>query len=233
MIGIYKITNKINGNAYIGQSVNIQLRFDSHRQRYLQKDGKEYNKVLYCAMRKYGLANFSFEVLEECAPSELAEREIYWIAYYDTYKNGYNATPGGDLRYNVEGENHPNHKITEADVIYIRQLWASKTISTREMYYEYQDRIGKSGFKKIYTWQTWKKILPELNTEENRKWHRENTISYSNCGARNPNARLTDEQYTDIKNRMKNGESLQSIFTDYKDYYHNYTSFYASAHSWK
>lgn len=98
----------------------------------------------------------------------------------------------------MEGEKHPNHKITEADVIYIRQLWASKTISTREMYYEYQDRIGKSGFKK-YILGKLGKILPELNTEENRKWHRENTISYSNCGARNPNARLTDEQYTDIK----------------------------------
>ena len=71
MIGIYKITNKINGNAYIGQSVNIQLRFDSHRQRYLQENGKEYDKVLYRAMRKYGLENFSFEIVEECGENFL------------------------------------------------------------------------------------------------------------------------------------------------------------------
>ena len=233
MVGIYKITNNINGNSYIGQSVDILLRFDSHKQRYLQENGKEYDKVLYKAFRKYGIKNFSFEVLEECEPSMLNEREIYWIQYYDTYNHGYNATPGGDLRPNMVGENHPNHKITEADVIYIRKLWASKTISTREMYYEYQNRIGKSGFKKIYTWQTWKNILPELNTEENRTWHRNNGASYSNKGEKNPNALLKDEQYSDIKNRIAHGEDLHSIFEDYKQYYSNYNSFSASVKAWK
>lgn len=193
MIGIYKITNKINGNSYIGLSVDIERRWKTHYQRYQDPNNKEYDKVLYKAFRKYGINNFSFEIIEECEAKQLQEKEKYWITFYDTYNHGYNATPGGDKVFDMSGEKHPNHKITEADVIYIRELWASKTISTREMYYEYKNRIGKSGFKKIYTWQTWKDILPELNTEENRKWHRENGISYANNGEKNPNAVLANE----------------------------------------
>lgn len=192
MIGIYKITNKINNNCYIGLSVDIYRRWNSHKQRYKDESNKEYDKILYKAFRKYGIDNFSFEVIEECSYEELKEKEKYWIAFYDSYNNGYNATPGGDL-VNTGGEKHPNHKLTEADVIYIRELWASKTVSTREMYYEFSDRIAKTGFKKIYTWQTWKNILPELNTEENRKWHANNGKSFSNKNSLNPNSVLTEE----------------------------------------
>lgn len=228
MIGIYKITNKINNNIYIGLSVDIERRWKSHQHRYTDTTNKEYDKVLYKAFRKYGIENFSFEIVEECTVEELREKEKYWITFYDSYKNGYNSTPGGEDIIPMPGEKHPNHKITEAEVIYIRQLWASKTLSTREMYYEFQHRIGKSGFKKIYTWQTWKDILPELNTEENRSWHRNNGKSYANIGEENPNAVLTDAQYLDIKNRYLNGESLKSIFNDYSNKYKNYQSFYAS-----
>ena len=230
MVGIYKITNKINDNCYIGLSVDIERRWKAHKQRYRDSGNKEYDKVLYKAFRKYGIENFDFSILEECDFSVLREREKYWIKFYDSYNHGYNSTEGGEDLIPMSGEKHPNHKITESDVIYIRQLWASKTLSTREMYYEYEHRIGKSGFKKIYTWQTWKKILPELNTEENRKWHRENSTSYSNFGEKNANALLSDEEYNIIKNRYNNGESLKEIFTDYSNIYKNYRSFYASFH---
>lgn len=219
MIGIYKITNNINGNAYIGLSINIEKRWEQHKKNCLYKD--EYEKSLYRAFRKYGLENFSFEVIEECAADELKNKERYWIKYYNTYERGYNMTPGGD-GVQLLGERHPNHKLTENDVKYIRELWASKTISTREMYYEFSDRIGKTGFKKIYTWQTWKNILPELNTEENRRWHRENKKSYiSNFGVN-----ITLQEFENIKTRFLNGESMQSIYSDYKDRYSNYHSFY-------
>lgn len=228
MIGIYKITNKINGNSYIGLSVDIKRRWKAHHQRYKDESNKEYEKVLYKAFRKYGIENFEFSVVEECPLEKLREREKYWIAYFDTYHHGYNSTEGGEDILPMPGEKHPNHKLTENDVIYIRELWASKTLSTREMYYEFQHIIGKSGFKKIYTWQTWKSILPELNTEENRNWHRNNGKSYSNDGEKNPNALLSDKDYTAIKNRYSSGESLKSIFDDYKTIYKNYQSFYAS-----
>lgn len=228
MIGIYKITNKINGNSYIGLSVDIKRRWKAHYQRYKDITNKEYEKVLYKAFRKYGIENFEFSIIEECSAEELRAKEKYWIQYYDTFNNGYNSTEGGEDILPMPGEKHPNHKLTEGDVIYIRKLWASKTISTREMYYEYQHIIGKSGFKKIYTWQTWKNILPELNTEENRNWYKNNKKSYSNFGEKNPNALLSDVEYDNIKTRYANGESLKSIFNDYQTIYKNYKSFYAS-----
>lgn len=87
MTGIYKITNKINGHAYVGQSVNIEKRWENHR---CQNGNKKY--PIYRAFRKYGLENFDFEVLEECEPWRLAERESHYIQLFQTTTNGYNQT---------------------------------------------------------------------------------------------------------------------------------------------
>lgn len=95
--GIYKIENLINGHKYIGQSQNIQHRWAEHKRIYNKPDDKHYNKILYQAFRKYGIENFSFEILEECDINSLNNREIYWIDYYNTfYGEGYNATGGGE-----------------------------------------------------------------------------------------------------------------------------------------
>lgn len=45
-------------------------------------------------MKKYGINHFHIELIEETDKPE--EREIYWIETLKTYKNGYNATLGGD-----------------------------------------------------------------------------------------------------------------------------------------
>lgn len=226
--GIYKITNIINNNAYIGLSIDVYGRWSSHKQRALKySTGKEYDKVLYRAMRKYGIENFTFEVIEECPLEQLAEREKYWIAYFDTYHNGYNQTTGGEV-VNMGGELHPNHKLNEDDVIEIRLRWASCTISTRELYYDYKHKIGKSGFKKIYSWQTWKNILPELNTQERRDWHRLNSISYANIGDNNTNSKITEQEFVKIIERRSKGESFESIYADYKNIYSSLQSFKSS-----
>ena len=176
MQGIYKITNIINGNAYIGKSINIENRFKEHKRRALFADAsKEFDKVLYKAIRKYGIENFKFEVLEIVDDVDLLDsREIFWISYYNTYKCGYNQTIGGDGNKNLSGENHQNHKISLYDVIDIRKRWAAKKESVRDIYIDYSDKISKTGYKKIYSWQTWKNVLQELNTKENRDWHRNN-----------------------------------------------------------
>lgn len=96
MCGIYKIENKINGHVYIGQSINIARRWRTHKNQYNQSDNNQYESSLYRAIRKYGLDNFSFEVLEECSRDQLNQKEIYWIKYYNSYLDGYNDTSGGD-----------------------------------------------------------------------------------------------------------------------------------------
>lgn len=51
---------------------------------------------MYRAIEKYGIDNFSIYTIEETNNPE--EREKYWIEYYGSFKNGYNATIGGDGR---------------------------------------------------------------------------------------------------------------------------------------
>ena len=97
MIGIYKIENKINHHVYIGQSINIKQRWIQHKVPSSWNDPirDSYNNKLYGAFRKYGLDNFDFSIIEECAIEKLNEREIYWIKYYNSCENGYNLTIGG------------------------------------------------------------------------------------------------------------------------------------------
>lgn len=87
---IYKITNKVNGKSYIGQTrYTIEFRW---RQHLHKKD----NTYFHNAIKKYGVDNFIVEKLEECNIEDLNEREIYYIAKYNTFKDGYNLTIGGD-----------------------------------------------------------------------------------------------------------------------------------------
>lgn len=96
MIGIYKIENKINHKVYIGQSIHINERLNAHKRQAYYSNMYFSEYPLYKAMRKYGIKNFDFSVIEECQTEQLNEKEQYWIAYYKSYgENGYNLTPGG------------------------------------------------------------------------------------------------------------------------------------------
>lgn len=98
MIGIYKIQNKINGKCYIGQSVNIESRWKKEQTVAFNKEDPAYNYPISRAIRKYGLENFIFEVLEECSIAELNQKERFYVTKFDSFFNGYNQTLGGDSR---------------------------------------------------------------------------------------------------------------------------------------
>ncbi len=91
---IYKIKNEINEKIYIGKTERtVEVRWKEHL-----KNINQYKDTLplYKAMNKYGKENFTIEILEECDSSILDDREIYWIAHYGSYRNGYNCTGGGE-----------------------------------------------------------------------------------------------------------------------------------------
>lgn len=71
--GIYQIKNVINGNAYIGQSVEINRRSNDHFQRL--KNNKHENGHLQNAFKKYGKENFAFDILLYCEDFELTRYE--------------------------------------------------------------------------------------------------------------------------------------------------------------
>ena len=120
MIGIYKITNKINNKIYIGQSNDIKRRKNEHR-----CIEHETNKSLKKAYIKYGLENFDFEVLEECKLEELNDKEKYWI---ELLKPQYNRTSGGD--------GSPNHKVSEETRKLLKQkgkeFWGNLNEETKQ-----------------------------------------------------------------------------------------------------
>jgi len=92
-IGIYKITNLINGKVYIGQSSNIERRFREHK-------SNSTSEHLRASIQLYGIDNFDFSILEITDIDDLDDRERYWIQYYSSNdpEHGYNSTDGGESR---------------------------------------------------------------------------------------------------------------------------------------
>lgn len=110
MIGIYKITNTVNGKCYIGQSINIKQRWKNHKKDAFWEAGPEYEYPLYRAMRKYGFDKFTFEVLETCKQDELNQKEIEYISMYNSWGDGgYNQCEGGSSQIH-------NQKLSQDDV---------------------------------------------------------------------------------------------------------------------
>lgn len=96
---IYVYTNKINGHQYVGQTNNLQKRYNGHKSDSFNKNSHSYNYPFHAAIRKYGIENFTFEVIEEIATEDEAnEREKYWIKEKRSHisEGGYNITFGGD-----------------------------------------------------------------------------------------------------------------------------------------
>ena len=91
--GIYKITNLITEQCYIGQSVNIQQRMKQHCKCGLGIEASSANK-LYNSMQKDGVWNFSFQLLEECSRDLLNEKEAFWIDMYSSNVYGLNSVKG-------------------------------------------------------------------------------------------------------------------------------------------
>lgn len=216
-MGIYKITNKLNEQSYIGLSMNIESRWEQHIKYAFKECEDSYHKNrLYNAIRKYGVDNFSFEVIEECEKEKLQEREKYWINFYDTFNKGYNLTLGGDVSgYNVQEENHPNVKLTKNDVIDIRTRYANHE-RRMDVYELYKDKISLSGFVKVWQGGTWKTTMYEVYTPENKEFHKRNSAM---VGDKNGRSKLSIEEAIKIKSRKDNGEKMKDVHKDYEDLY--------------
>lgn len=83
---VYKITNTITGDFYIGSSKNVKLRWESHK--WPSTWNKYPNKQLYLDMQKYGIDKFEFQVIVEIEAEHLKEKEQEFIEkMHPTYNN--------------------------------------------------------------------------------------------------------------------------------------------------
>lgn len=149
---IYKIINDINGKIYIGKTqFSIEKRWKEHCRDY-QKD-KNKKRPLYAAMRKYGVKYFHISLIEETDNPE--EREKYWIEYYGSFKNGYNATIGGDGRTYLDYDLVYNLFLQGLNIKQIAEKLNYSINSCRNILHQYgvrQEDIqkrGKQSIKKI------------------------------------------------------------------------------------
>ena len=93
--GIYKITNTVTGDFYIGSSKDIKHRWAQHK--YQSTWNRITNNPMYLDMRKYGVEKFDFEILEVVEIDKLKEAEQKFI---ETLKPTYNSNNANGL--NVE-----------------------------------------------------------------------------------------------------------------------------------
>lgn len=229
--GIYMFVNLVNNKKYIGQSKNIKKRIKyNHLCDYKNPNSSNYNySWFYAAIRKYGEDNFEIKILEKCPIEKLNEKEIYWITYYNTFKNGYNKTRGGrdmppgtfteesknkmikSLKQNpnIYGENHHAAKLTNKEVVKIRQRFIEGD-SISQIYDDYKniykniDNIRDIIYGKTYAKAgnvPSKEIIEQYLEKNERK------------------AKITNEEANLIRKRYLNGETIKDIFKDYCNIY--------------
>lgn len=92
--GIYMITNLLTDEIYIGRAVSVDKRWQEHCKSCFNL-GTIAHSTLHTRMAKEGIWNFSFQLLEEVPKDKLAEREKYWINFYQTKEYGMNERQGG------------------------------------------------------------------------------------------------------------------------------------------
>ena len=206
MIGIYKITNKTNNKIYIGQSTNIEKRWGEHKRNAFNSNTHTYHYPLYLAIRKYGLDNFVFEIVEECLTENLTKQEQYWMDYYNSLDGnyGYNLVPAESAK---RGEYCNWAVLTDFQVEQIENLLQQTTIPMSQIAEMYQ--VSGS-------------CVEDINkgcrrTKDNLQYPlRTNTRSISHRGELQNTAILSENEVIEIRNRYVN-EDLQNIYEDYKN----------------
>lgn len=129
---IYKITNKINGKLYIGQTIHPDRRWTEHKQK--ARHGQDLFPI-HLAIKKYGEENFLFEIIEWTENYDDEEKRL--IKEFNTIcPNGYNIGEGGE-NYIMYGENNPRNIVKESDIPLIIQDLKKNLLTDREIAKKY------------------------------------------------------------------------------------------------
>jgi group I intron endonuclease len=185
---IYKITNKVNGKIYIGKTKNPEKRLKQHINASKRKKTKLYN-----AMNKYGVNNFSIEIIDRCDDNTVNIMEIDYIKKYDTINKGYNITIGGE-----GGDTFTNLNEDEKEKRRLKSRRAGIEINNRsevrqflvengKKLWENEEYVNKvlTNHKKAVTSDEYRKKQSEIskvfsNTPEMKKLRSENALGVKN-----------------------------------------------------
>lgn len=211
MYYIYIYKNKINGKIYVGKTSNLERRKIEHL--YRSKNNKQ-NNYFHNAIIKYGLDNFTYEIIYECQDElEAYQKEQYYIEMYKSNDRtiGYNSTIGGD----------GVRQMTEATKKKISDARKGKYLGEENPFYgkhhseETKNTIALANLGNTY-------CLGKSLTDETKE-----KISIANLGKRYsintefkpgllpPTARLTIEQAREIREKFKKGTSKEDLEKEY------------------
>ena len=189
IVGIYKITNLIDGKIYIGQTVNYRKRANAHIS-YLKK-GTHHNSHLQRAFDKYGEGSFEIDLITECKISELDSMERRYIKEYNCLnrEHGYNLLGGGQKYREFTLE--------------VREKM-SKARKGKPFTEEHKRNISLGNKGK----QISKKSIEKTRlTKKMRKVH---------CGEKNPNALISNKVAEKIIIELLNKETVVNITNKYQ-----------------
>ena len=203
---IYKYTNKSNGHSYIGQTNNLQKRFNGHKSESFNPKASGYWLPFHCAIRKYGIENFTYEILEEIADGEsqnfINEREKYFINHYKTLisENGYNVTIGED-------------GCPKPPLSYEERLERSK-LFTKEEIIDIQNRLINDeeydDIEAIYSPRLKRTFLVNINTGTNFY-----NPDFDYPLKKNAKSKFSQREIKDIKEMIKSGIKYKEIQKKY------------------
>lgn len=191
--GIYRFYNLTNGKSYVGQSRDLQHRYNEHLN--LLRRGVDGCSILNKAWQKYGEDSFGYEILCYCSEDELDEKEKMFIETYNALSDGYNCTEGGG---GISGYHHTSEARKK-----IGDAFRGKTLSEEHK-------------KKCSECQKGKKLTPEHKKALSDAWteERKKRFSETRSGSNNPNYGRTGESAC---NRVSVMASTGEVFATIAD----------------
>lgn len=203
--GIYKFTNKINNKSYIGQSVSLEDRYKTHMRNYNKETNNAYNSLFYRALRKYGIGNFSYEILiqsDYLSKEELNELEIYYIEHFKSFGEfGYNMNKGGNY---TSGQK----KLSESEVLEIKSLLKNTDLSLVRIAEKFS--VSVSLIAMINNGVVWNFNI------NHQDYPIRKVYNGARRGGENSNAKLSDEKAMKLREEFVS-KTLEQIHLENKD----------------
>ena len=160
--GIYMWTNTVNGKRYIGSSVDLSKRFRKYFSTSYLEDFEDI-MLIYKALLAHGFDNFKLEILEYCKPSELIEREQYYI---DLLNPEYNILKVAGSSLGVKRKRETILKIRAAALNRSEEARAKNREDLKKLHAspEHKDHLAKLNASLVHISKTAKPVSV-LNTE--------------------------------------------------------------------
>ena len=173
-IWIYQIRNKVNNKIYIGSTINLERRWESHI--YQLKNNIHHSIKLQKAWDKYGEDNFEFSIIEEFNSDNEDDKYIkeqYYLDLYESYTDkGYNMSNVADTRKlfkRINSENSVFTKITKEVAIAIKRELCETDKQQKEIAEEFNVTRGVvSNIANLNTWVNYGEEYNEILKEKKK-----------------------------------------------------------------